>query len=648
MTVVSLTPEEARVLGCLMEKAVTTPDSYPLSVNALVSACNQTTNREPIVQYSEATVERALDSLREKELTRRVKSTGQRVIKHRHVAEEALGLDRPEATLLGVLLLRGAQTPGELKQRTERWHSFRSLDDVEEALARLAGAGFAQRLERRPGQKEARWMQLLAPVDAPGPTAAAEPAPAIAEPAAEPAREPEPTAAEPHSLEIRDPATGTVLRSVAVTEAGEIEQKVARARAAQAAWAARTYEARAATLRSFRALLEQEAEECAQLTTSEIGKPIRQARNEVRAVLERIDWNIEHAGPVVEPRTVNTNERISYEPVGVVAHVSAWNYPYFVGLNSIVPALLVGNAVCYKPSEHATLTGLRLVDLLHRAGVPVDVVHTIVGAGLTGAALVEADIDLVCFTGSYPTGRQVARAAAERLVRVQLELGGKDAAYVADDVDIEEAALGVAEGGFYNGGQSCSATERVYVHEAVWEPFVAALVEVVSAYRVGDPRDEATDVGPLTRAGQLDVLEAQVADAVDRGGKVLCGGERLERTGNWYLPTVVVDVPDDAALMRDESFGPVIGVARVRDDDEATARMDDTEFGLGASVFTRDQARAERVLSGLDVGNAYWNTADRSCVRLPWAGRRHSGLGTSMSESGVRAFVREKAWHLFA
>src|SRR5690348_9844247 len=193
---VSLTPEEARVLGCLMEKAVTTPDSYPLSVNALVNACNQTTNREPIVQYSETTVERALDSLREKELTRRVKATGQRVIKHRHVAEETLGLDRPEATLLGVLLLRGAQTPGELKQRTERWHSFRSLDDVEETLARLAGNGFARRLERRPGQKEARWMQLLARVDVPAPVVAAEP-PAVAEPptVAQPVREPELVAA---------------------------------------------------------------------------------------------------------------------------------------------------------------------------------------------------------------------------------------------------------------------------------------------------------------------------------------------------------------------------------------------------------------------------------------------------------------------
>ena len=659
MTDITLTAEEARVLGCLMEKSVTTPDNYPLSLNAVVTACNQSTNRDPIVHYRENEVDAALDSLRAKELTRRVKATGQRVIKHRHVAEEALGLSRPESTLLGVLLLRGAQTPGELKQRTERWHSFRSLSDVEETLGRLRDGDFVQRLERRPGQKEARWMQLMAPVDLGAAPARPDPdarnggvdigpiADAPVEDSEE--REPEPIA-QPHSLEVRNPATGEIVRSVAITESGEVDQKVGRAHAAQPAWAARPYSERAAALQAFRDLLEQELEECAQITTSEVGKPIRQSRNEIRAVLERIDWNIAHVDAVTAPRTVTNadalEERVTYEPIGVVAHVSAWNYPYFVGLNSIVPALLAGNAVCYKPSEHATLTGLRIVDLMHRSGVPVDVMHTIVGAGPTGAALIDADVDMVCFTGSYATGRRVARAAADRLIKVQLELGGKDAAYVCDDVDVEEAALAIAEGAFYNGGQSCSATERVYVHESIWDPFVSALVDVIAAYRTGDPTDESTDVGPLARAEQLDILDSQLADAVQRGGKVLCGGDRIERPGNWFAPTVVVDVPDNAALMHDESFGPVIGVARVRDDADAVARMDDTEFGLGASVFSADLERARRVLTKLDVGNAYWNTADRSCVRLPWAGRRHSGLGTSMSESGVHAFTREKAWHL--
>jgi acyl-CoA reductase-like NAD-dependent aldehyde dehydrogenase len=651
---IELDAEEARVLGCLMEKAVTTPDNYPLSVNALINACNQSTNRDPIVTFDESTVERALDGLREKGVSRRVRATGQRVVKHRHVVDEALQLSVPEFTMLGVLFLRGAQTPGELKQRSERWHAFRSLDDIEETLQRLADRGFVRQLERRPGQKESRWLDLVAARDASAGTGSVG---AVAhDPASETATEPEP-ATEPEapierSLEVHNPATGEHIRSVAMTDEREIEQKVERARHAQPDWAARGYSERAGVMRSFRALLEAEAEECARITTREVGKPITQSRNEVRAVLERIEWNIEHVGAVIGARSVTAGggrpveERVTHEPIGLVAHISAWNYPYFVGLNTIIPALLTGNAVLYKPSEHATLTGLRLVDIMHRAGVPVDVVQAIVGGGAVGAALVGADVDMVCFTGSYDTGRRVARSVADRLVRLQLELGGKDGAYVCDDVDVESAALAVVEGAFYNGGQSCSAIERIYVHDAIFDRFVDAVADVVGAYRTGDPDDDQTDIGPVARPAQLDVLEAQVADAVMKGARAVCGGARIDRPGAWFEPTVLVDVDPSMSVMRDETFGPVVGVQRVRDDAEAFAALDDTEFGLGAAVFSRDRARAERILGRLDVGNAYWNTSDRSSVRLPWAGRRHSGLGVSMSESGVRAFVREKAWHL--
>jgi acyl-CoA reductase-like NAD-dependent aldehyde dehydrogenase/uncharacterized protein YceH (UPF0502 family) len=634
-----------------MEKSATTPDNYPLSVNALLNACNQTTNRDPVVAYDEATVERALESLRTKGLGRRVMATGQRVVKHRHVVEEALQLHVPEFAILGVLLLRGPQTPGELKQRTERWHTFRSLDDLEATLQRLADRGYARQLERRPGQKEARWLTLIVSTD----ETATPPVPVDAqvEDTTEVALAPvEPAPREERSLPVRNPATGAMLRDVAVTEEREIAQKTDRARRAQRAWAARPYEERAEPLRRFATMLGAEAEECARLTTSEVGKPIRQSRSEIEATCERIVWNVANVGDVIAPRVVTppgddgtVGERISYEPLGVVAHISAWNYPYFVALNSIVPALLAGNAVVYKPSEHATLTGLRLVDLFHRAGVPVDVVQAVVGGGAAGSALVEADIDMVCFTGSYATGRKVAATAAERLLRVQLELGGKDAAYVCDDVDAESAALAVAEGACYNGGQSCCALERVYVHDAIFDRFVDALVQVVAAYRVGDPEEDATDIGPLARTAQIDVLEAQVGDAIAKGARLLCGGEQIRGEGNWFEPTVLVDVDDRMAIMREESFGPVVPVARVRNDDDAVGRMDDTEFGLGAAVFTNDRSRAEQILARLDVGNAYWNTSDRSSVRLPWAGRRHSGNGVSMSDAGIRTFVREKAWH---
>jgi acyl-CoA reductase-like NAD-dependent aldehyde dehydrogenase/uncharacterized protein YceH (UPF0502 family) len=649
MPELTLTAEEARVLGALLEKAVTTPDSYPLSLNGLVTACNQTTNRDPVVKYRDDLVEHALDTLREKGLVRRLKAAGQRVIKYRHVADEKLALSAAELAVFGVLLLRGPQTPGELKGRTERWHGFGSLEDVEAVLRDLAAREMVAHLTRRPGQKEARWAQLVAPNpaepvgvdDAAAPAAVAVARERVAEPAApSPARR----------MDVRNPADGSLLRTIDVDDERDVAAKVERARRAQRAWAARPYEERAGALRRFRQLLTDEQDAFATTTTSEVGKPVAQARGEVRAAGDRVDWFVEHVPAVVEPfgvtRTADLEERVTYEPVGVVAHVSAWNYPYFVALNSITPALLTGNTVLYKPSEHATLTGLAIVDALHRAGVPFDVVQAVPGAGATGEALVDTDVDLVCFTGSHATGAKVAVAAAQRLSRVQLELGGKDPAYVCDDVDVDDTAMAVAEGVFYNAGQSCCAIERLYVHERIWQPFVDALVAIVESYTVGDPTDASTDVGPLAREAQLDVLEQQLVDARGKGATVLVGGERIDRPGNWFAPTVVVDVDHRMALMREESFGPVIGAQRVAGDDEAVRLMDDTVYGLTSAVFTPDRERAARILGQLDTGSVYWNCSDRTSVGLPWAGRRRSGLGVSMGEAGIKAFVREKAWHL--
>ncbi len=648
---VTLTATEARVLGALMEKSVTTPDNYPLSLNAVMVACNQTTNRDPVVKFGEPVIEHALDSLREKTLVRRLKATGQRVIKFRHVADETFSLDSGELAIIGVLLLRGAQTPGELKSRTERWHGFSSLDEVEATLQGLAQREFVRQLPRRAGQKEARWAQLVA--EAPE---IASVAPVVDGATAEMVAGAAPISAAPpipkpaRTIDLHNPADGSKLRTIEVDDERAVNTKLERARRAQRLWAARPYDERAATMRKFREMLLGDTEALAAITASEVGKPRVQARNEIRAAAERVDWFVANVPQVVEPVAVTVRddleERVTYEPVGVVAHVSVWNYPYFVGLNTIAPALLTGNTVLYKPSEHATLTGLALVDLMHRAGVPVDVVQAVPGAGPTGAALVEADVNLVCFTGSYPTGSRVAVAAASHLCRAQLELGGKDPAYVCDDVNVEDAAIAVAEGVFYNGGQSCCAIERLYVHERIFEPFVDALVTIVQQYSVGDPANEATDIGPLAREAQIGVLETQIEDALGKGARVLTGGHRIDRPGNWFEPTVLVNVAHHMSVMREESFGPVIGVQRVAGDGEAAQLMDDTPYGLTAAVFTNDRDRARRILEGLDTGSVYWNCADRTSVCLPWAGRRNSGLGVSLGEAGVRAFVREKAWHL--
>jgi acyl-CoA reductase-like NAD-dependent aldehyde dehydrogenase len=451
-------------------------------------------------------------------------------------------------------------------------------------------------------------------------------------------------------LTITDPATGAMIREVEADDARSTRAKHDAARRAQPAWAALPLETRRGAVRRFGALLRERRASLAATLTAEMGKPITQSRSELDAMQERIAFFLDSTAAAVADEVVlrqdGVEERIVWEPLGVVANVSAWNYPYFVGSNVFLPALLTGNAVLYKPSEHATLTGLAIAGLLHEAGVPADVFQPVIGGAEAGRALLEQRIDGVYFTGSYATGRAIAEAVAPRLVRVQLELGGKDPAYVCDDVDVGTAAAALAEGAFYNAGQSCCAVERIYVHDALAAEFTDAFVESVRGYAVGDPADPATFIGPLARGAQLDVLEAQVADALQRGARLCCGGGRRAGPGHYFEPTVLADVDHSMRVMREESFGPVIGIQRVADDDEAVRLMDDTEYGLTAGVYTADRARAERILARVDAGTAYWNCCDRVSPRLPWTGRRHSGIGSTLSVHGIRAFVQPKAWHL--
>jgi acyl-CoA reductase-like NAD-dependent aldehyde dehydrogenase len=451
---------------------------------------------------------------------------------------------------------------------------------------------------------------------------------------------------------IANPATGETIREVAEDDARAVAAKYGRARAAQPAWAARPYAERAAALRAFRQRLVDDAEALARLLTGEMGKPVVQSRNELKGVLKRIDFFLEKTEGVLAPEEVHRRggleETVTHEPLGVVANVSAWNYPYFVGANVFVPALLTGNAVLYKPSEFATLTGLAIAERLVASGVPEDVFVPVVGARDTGQALVEQPVDGVFFTGSHATGQAIARALAGRLVRLQLELGGKDPVYVADDVDVPKAAASVAEGAFYNAGQSCCAVERVYVHRAVHDAFLEAFVAAVRAFPVGDPLDPGTMIGPLARPAQLAVLEGQVQDAVAKGARVLLGGARLARPGAYFAPTVVAGADHSMELMREESFGPVIGVQEVADDDHALRQMNDTRYGLTAAVYTTDAERARRLLARVQSGSVYWNCCDRVSPRLPWTGRRDSGMGSTLGLEGIRAFLQPKAWHMVA
>jgi len=453
-------------------------------------------------------------------------------------------------------------------------------------------------------------------------------------------------------MKIMNPATGGVIAEVAADSLKTVRAKYELARAAQPGWAAVPIKKRLAVLAKFRELLLSRQDILARTLTAEVGKPIRQSRNELTGLVARIDFFLAETERALRDQRVYADakgkleERIAHDPLGVIANISAWNYPYFVGGNVFVPALAAGNAVLYKPSEFATLTGQHIADLLHEAGVPRKVFVAVIGDGATGAALLRQPVDGVFFTGSYGTGAKIAASTGRRMIKTQLELGGKDPIYVCEDVDVKAAAAGVADGAFYNTGQSCCSVERIYIHEQIYDAFVAAFVAEVKSFKIGDPTDEATYIGAITRRPQLAVLQAHVADAKRKGAKLLLGGHVLKGKGNWYAPTVLADVDHSMRVMRDESFGPIIGLQAVADDEAAVDLMNDTEYGLTAGVYTGSERRAKKILGKVAAGSVYWNCCDRVSPRLPWSGVKHSGIGLTLSTYGIQTFTRPKAWHL--
>ncbi len=451
-------------------------------------------------------------------------------------------------------------------------------------------------------------------------------------------------------MKITNPATGALLKEIPCDDEGSLAVKFKKAQRAQKAWALLPLSQRQKAIRNFRELLVSQKERLSQLLTSEVGKPITQARGELGGTLGRLDYFLDNVEQVLRPQEVFRDgkmvEQISQEPLGVIANISVWNYPYFVGTNVFIPALLTGNAVLYKPSEFAALTGLAIAELLHEAGVPPEVFVPIMGDGKVGAQLLELPVKGVFFTGSRATGAKIAQLASRRFIKMQLELGGKDPVYVSEDVDVAAVAASTADGAFYNTGQGCCSVERLYVHEKIYTQFVDEFLKTVRGLKSGDPTQDDVYIGPLTRAPQIEVLEKQVADAIEQGAKLLCGGKRQGSSGQYFEPTVLTHVHHRMEVMREESFGPIIGIQKVSGDSEAIALMNDTTYGLTAGVYTRNEDRARSILEAVNAGSAYWNCCDRVSPRLPWTGRGDSGIGSTLSVLGMQAFVQPKAWHL--
>ncbi len=452
-------------------------------------------------------------------------------------------------------------------------------------------------------------------------------------------------------MKIVNPATEEIIREIGEDDWETLSQKLIKLQKAQAEWVEQPLVKRIQILIQYSSLLERDLELLAHTLTEEVGKPLQQSRNEINGSRSRIAWLTANAERYLADETMQEDatikELIRYEPLGVIGNISAWNYPYLVGTNVFVPALLAGNAVFYKPSEYATLTGLHIERLLKEAGIPDGLFQVAIGGAGVGELLLDMPLNGYFFTGSYKTGKHIYEKVATKMVPCQCELGGKDPLYVADDVkDVAAVAIGTADGAFYNNGQSCCAVERIYVHEKIYDAYLAAFLEEVKSWKIGDPKTEGTYIGPLSRGSHISFLSSQVEDAVSKGATIVLGGKAMTGKGYFFEPTVLTHVNHNMRVMKEESFGPIIGIMKVKDDQEAIALMKDTEYGLTASVYSSDQQRAASILQQINTGTGYWNCCDRVSAALPRSGRKHSGFGATLSHAGIRAFAQPKSYHL--
>jgi succinate-semialdehyde dehydrogenase/glutarate-semialdehyde dehydrogenase len=463
---------------------------------------------------------------------------------------------------------------------------------------------------------------------------------------------------QPSEIVSRDPATGQEIGRAPLSSPEEVRQAVSRARAAQPAWASLSFRERGRIILKARQLMLDARDEIALLVSRETGKPVAEALSmEIVPTLDSMHYFAHASEELLRPQKIDIGQyglmgrssRLVFKPLGVIGIISPWNFPLATPADEIVMALMAGNAVVLKPSELTPLIAVKIGEMFNRASLPKGLLEVVTGDGSTGAALIDARVDKIMFTGSVATGKRVAEAAAKYLTPVVLELGGKDPMIVLDDADIENAARGAVWGAFANSGQACASVERCYVQESVAEKFIDLVVRETRELKQGVGTETSVDVGAMTNERQRDIVEEHVSDAVQRGAKVLTGGRRgAMGEGFFYEPTVLTEVDHSMMIMRDETFGPVLPVMTFKTEDEAIKLANDSVFGLTASVWTTNISRGRQLAERIDAGTVMVNEVvyTHGIAQTPWGGVKDSGYGRTHGRMGLLELVTPTHIHV--
>ena len=447
-------------------------------------------------------------------------------------------------------------------------------------------------------------------------------------------------------LKTTNPATGEVINEYEIMNKEQIEEITKRSKTTFHEWKKDPI-TRAEYLYHVADIFRKDKERLAKVITNEMGKIIREARAEVEKCAWVMEYYADNGRVFLTDEIVNTDARksfIAFEPLGVIGSIMPWNFPYWQGLRFASPSLMAGNTIVLKPASATMQSGIEIEKAFDKAGVPTGVFQTIVGDSTAAEMLIDSEnVNAVTFTGSVPVGAKVAQRATSKLKKTVLELGGSDPFIVCEDADIEKASTGAVKGRFINCGQSCIATKRFIVVKKIANEFIEKFVQKTEKLNVGDPLSDQTDIGPLINSKSVENMESVVEDSVRKGGEVLTGGERVRSKGSFYKPTLLRKVTHDMLVLREEVFGPIAPISIVENELEAIKLSNDSKFGLGASIWTQDLDKAEKLSRSIESGIVTVNNVVISDPRVPFGGIKNSGFGRELSRYGMLEFVNVKS-----